>query len=437
VALSDSKRELTPLYRRLPHAPHGMDRDAVARHQRARLYGAMVEAVHRQGYRATTVAHVIALAGVSRRAFYEQFANKEQCFLSTYDICVARVRKRMMDAWMAQRGWINRTHAALETLLDEEGGERKGTHLVLVDSLELGDRGRERMQLADAAFGRLLNSAFPGSPMEGGFHRLTSRAIVGGVRHAMFKRLLKGHHVKLMPVEEVLDWIESYRTPGVDLWTFGEDEMPRIAPKPAAFLAGKDERSRLLASAVHLTLDEGYTSLTDPMIAAFAEVATGDFHRQFANREECFLTILDEFTQEAVATVKPHLANAETWSEGVHRGMGAFVEYLVAHPGLLQLAFVDLFQVGPPAVERMARPIEDLTTLLTRVGPAPQRAPDMALDAVTGAVWNIISTYASRRRAPRLQALTDPLTFYVLAPYVGPKDAIETIRASRRHIRAA
>ena len=32
------------MYRRLPHGPHGLDREAVARHQRTRLYGAMIEA---------------------------------------------------------------------------------------------------------------------------------------------------------------------------------------------------------------------------------------------------------------------------------------------------------------------------------------------------------------------------------------------------------
>src|ERR1041385_1916794 len=66
--------------------PNGMTREDVARNQRARMYGGMIEAVHEHGYQRTHVAHVIALAGVSRRAFYEQFANKEACFIATYDI---------------------------------------------------------------------------------------------------------------------------------------------------------------------------------------------------------------------------------------------------------------------------------------------------------------------------------------------------------------
>ena len=55
------------------------------RHQRNRMHGAMVEAVALRGYERTSVKQVVGLAGVSRRSFYEQFANKQECFLATYD----------------------------------------------------------------------------------------------------------------------------------------------------------------------------------------------------------------------------------------------------------------------------------------------------------------------------------------------------------------
>ena len=84
----------------------------------------MIEAVAERGYSRTTVAHVIGLAGVSRRAFYEQFANKEACFLATYDIVVARARKLVLDAWARERGWANRLHGACKALLDDVAGRR-------------------------------------------------------------------------------------------------------------------------------------------------------------------------------------------------------------------------------------------------------------------------------------------------------------------------
>jgi AcrR family transcriptional regulator len=106
-----------PLYKRLPHGPHGLGREQVARHQRARLYRGMVESVYQRGYAGTSVANVIALAGVSRRAFYEQFSNKEDCFLATYDALVAHSRKRVLKAWLSERGWANRLYTACKVFL--------------------------------------------------------------------------------------------------------------------------------------------------------------------------------------------------------------------------------------------------------------------------------------------------------------------------------
>ena len=144
------------MYRRLPHGPHGMGRDAVARHQRARLFGAMIEAIHRQGYKATTVAHVIALAGVSRRAFYEQFANKEDCFLGTYDIAVARAKRRMIDGWMSERGWANRVHRACQAFVEDAQRNVKS----LAPGADRGARPRgQEPRTADALGARLRAGA--------------------------------------------------------------------------------------------------------------------------------------------------------------------------------------------------------------------------------------------------------------------------------------
>ena len=49
---------------------------------------AMVQAVAETGYALVAVADVIDRAGVSRKTFYEQFANKDECFLAAYDATV-------------------------------------------------------------------------------------------------------------------------------------------------------------------------------------------------------------------------------------------------------------------------------------------------------------------------------------------------------------
>jgi AcrR family transcriptional regulator len=410
-----------------------MDREDVARHQRARLYGGMIESIAQRGYARTTVAHVIGLAGVSRRAFYEQFANKEECFLATYDIIVARSRKLVLGAWSSERGWANRLHASCKSFLDDIVQEPKGAHLVLIDSLGIGSKARERLHLAGNAYERLVAAAFRVSPDTAPLPAIASRAIVGGVRHVVFNRIREERVSELRTLtDELLDWVEAYRSPvTARLNAIALKTPPDIPPAPAAFLASDDKRARVLGSVVHLTLDEGYGELTDPQIAQFAGISTEAFHKQFASKEECFLTVVDEFASEALGAVEEAIEPISSWSDAVPVAVSSFIEHIVSHPALLRMAFIDLFEVGPGMIGRMTKSIDRFTGMLADSGPAPRRAPEIASEAITGAVWDIISAYSSAERMRYLPCLSDHIAFVVLAPYTGPKVAIEAIEQAR------
>lgn len=80
---------------RLPPGRHGLSRDEVTGSQRNRMLRGMVDAVSERGYANVTVADVIKRAGVSRETFYEQFANKEDCFMAAYDEIIATLLKAL------------------------------------------------------------------------------------------------------------------------------------------------------------------------------------------------------------------------------------------------------------------------------------------------------------------------------------------------------
>ncbi len=82
----------------LPAGRHPLSREVVLASQRGRLLDAMAQAVAEHGYGATTVAHVVAAAGVSRKTFYEHFSDKEDCFLALYDTGIAYVLGRIAEA---------------------------------------------------------------------------------------------------------------------------------------------------------------------------------------------------------------------------------------------------------------------------------------------------------------------------------------------------
>jgi putative PIN family toxin of toxin-antitoxin system len=418
-----------PLYRRLSSGSRGMHPEKVARHQRVRLYGAMIEAVSQRGYSATRVADLTDLAGVSRRAFYEQFANKEECFLATYDIVVARTRRLVLDSWEAESSVARRPHSACKVLLDDISDSPKGARLVLVDSLGIGSKARERMHLAGAAFERVVSYGFRSVPDGINEHPLIPRAIVGGMRHIIFTRTLKRRE-RVLPAltDDSLKWIGSYCTPASDRLGAIDIPNPRsVRSAPTAFLGGTNERTRMLESIIELTLNKGYAQLTDSQIAGSAGISTAVFHQQFANKEECFLAVLDAFNQEALDSVRPKFESASSWPEGVHRAIDTLVDYFVAHEDLLQIAFLNLFEVGPGIAGRMTRSVGDFTEMLDKHGPVPCYGPAVALDGVTGAFWSIISRYVANDRLSHLPCLVDHLTFIVLAPYVGPDQAIQTV----------
>jgi AcrR family transcriptional regulator len=72
------------VFRSLPETSRAIDEGTLQLSPRARLLGAMLDAVARRGYAATTVADVVTLAGTSRRSFYEHFADKDAAYVEAY-----------------------------------------------------------------------------------------------------------------------------------------------------------------------------------------------------------------------------------------------------------------------------------------------------------------------------------------------------------------
>lgn len=393
----------------------------------------MIEAIDRQGYRATTVAHVIALAGVSRRAFYEQFSNKEDCFLATYDIAVARAKKRMLEGWMSERGWANRMHRACQAFVEDTIKNSKAMRLVLVDGLGLGTISRERMLRSAVAFERAIAAGFRAAPDGVPLPPLAPKAIVGGARYVLFDRLRSGREAELgVLTDELLDWISAYRSPAARIAL--TSAVPHTPAEPARFLESDEKRSRVLGAVVHLTLDQGYDELSDPQIAQFAGMSTESFHKQFPDKRACYLAVIDAFMEETAEAVQEAAARGGDWAESAYLGVKAGIEHLAGRPGLVKMAFVDLFDVGPGVADSIGRTLGRLATLLREGSPEPVRAPLLAHEAIAGGVWSVIGSYAMRKRVKYLPSLVDHIAFLALAPYVGPKIAAQTIDGARRRL---
>ncbi|MEV6562864.1 TetR/AcrR family transcriptional regulator [Nocardia sp. NPDC051756] len=125
---------------RLPPGRHKLARDTVTTSQIQRLHRAAFEQIAAHGYHGTSVAAIVAAAGVSRRTFYEFFTNKQDCFRAACDYFVAafdtdlRERATALDA----RHWRTLIHDSLELYLAALADNPAAAQALHVETLVAG-----------------------------------------------------------------------------------------------------------------------------------------------------------------------------------------------------------------------------------------------------------------------------------------------------------
>jgi AcrR family transcriptional regulator len=108
------------------------------------VLGALVEVVGEYGAGGATVAHIVMRAGVSRRTFYELFADREECFLAAFDQAVQSAAERVTPAFAGKGRWRERVRAGLIALLGFLDEEPDLGALCVVHALGSGPAALER-----------------------------------------------------------------------------------------------------------------------------------------------------------------------------------------------------------------------------------------------------------------------------------------------------
>jgi len=117
----------------------GSDR-YVADLQRGRLLSTTFALVGERGYEGVSARSVAERAGVSNRAFYECFSDREDCFLAAFNHAVDGLELELRAGWESEFGWTARVRTALKVLLVALDRERAVRRLVFVEALAAGPR---------------------------------------------------------------------------------------------------------------------------------------------------------------------------------------------------------------------------------------------------------------------------------------------------------
>ena len=172
-------------------------KDATGASQRARMLDAVTRAVAEKGYSRVTVGDVVSDAGVSRRTFYEQFKDKEDCFLAAYATGTEALIADMVRASLtvgADADWREVLQVAIDSYVGGLAADPEFARTFLVDVLGAGPAA---VQLRVKVYERfveqyviLARRAAKEDPEIGEVPEVYLRALVGGIGELVQQHLL-------------------------------------------------------------------------------------------------------------------------------------------------------------------------------------------------------------------------------------------------------
>jgi AcrR family transcriptional regulator len=101
----------------------------------------MALAVAEKGYAATTIADIVAAAGVSRRTFYEHFKSRAECLVALYEASSRNVLQVLRDAVDPAQPWPFQVDRALGAYFEAMAANPVLLRTLFIEILGLGTDG--------------------------------------------------------------------------------------------------------------------------------------------------------------------------------------------------------------------------------------------------------------------------------------------------------
>lgn len=136
-----------------------------------------------------SVGHVVERSGVSRRTFYETFADREDCFYVAFEDALGFARQRVLPACEGQSKWRERIRAGLVALLSFLDEEPAIGRLLIVESLSGGTKAVKRREQVLISVAAAIDEGREQSASTDDLPPLTAEGLVGGALSVIHTRL--------------------------------------------------------------------------------------------------------------------------------------------------------------------------------------------------------------------------------------------------------
>jgi AcrR family transcriptional regulator len=422
--------------RRLRPGP-GTPREEVIANQRRRLFGAMVASVAERGYRATTVADLVEISGVSSRTFYDLFADKEACFLATLEaiieaaIAYAARRAGEMVADPAPGGvtlpgdgagngnWEQRASQGLRAFAEMIVAQPAAARLALVEAYTAGPEALVPLEQAMAGFEWLTRQVLEGSPERAEMPTEMVMALMGSQQEISRNRLREGREQELPGLtEELWDLLLSYRPPPEPLRLAGR--APKARPEASE---PHDHAERALRALAAVIAEGGYEAATVDAVLKRAQMSATTFYANFSGKDDAVLAAIDAAGAQIMAAIMPAFRRAPDWPNGIRAAFGAFFNFLASRPALANLILVEVYAIGLEAMQHRLEALRPLQELIAEgVALAPETPPNTA-EGILGGVYTLAYRRLRDAGPGSLPALAPICAYITLSPFVGPDEA--------------
>jgi AcrR family transcriptional regulator len=172
--------------------------------QRERLLDAMAQTTARHGYAGASVAEILKVARISRRTFYELFADKEDCLLAAYDEIAGLCAERAIAAYRAEHVWEAGVRRGYAALLEVLAAEPDYAHLAIVEILAAGPRGIQRRDASLRRFASFVEHTRAHLQTTVQAPPVVAEAIAGGIHELLYTQIVRGETAILPNLTEDL-----------------------------------------------------------------------------------------------------------------------------------------------------------------------------------------------------------------------------------------
>lgn len=409
--------------RKSPPATGGW-RTAAKREQRERLYAAMVASCERKGYDATSVADLLDVAGVSRGTFYAQFEDKLDCFRATERELLRMAVEALKSRFEGEGDAEQRARNAFAAMLDILASQPAASRMAIVESYAAGEVGVEPIRATLDRIVELGRAVVAQMPDRAEMPPELVRALIGGFYQVIYNRLWSRRESELREAGPVLlEWAMGYRPPPRRLRRSSRRPSVDSAPRMAPFALYNPEQ-RIIRAFAAVVAEKGYPRTTISDIAATASISQTTFYQHFADKADLLEAALDSSGAQMLAATLPSVRRATDWRQAVRAGIEASCAFLAAEPDFACLRMVEVYAAGPEAIAFRDRTgMSFIGGLLEPAFADRPDVPELFLEAVVGAIFEVFYERIRNDGAPALLDAAPLLTYMVLAPLLGAEEA--------------